>query len=303
MTVFIGNYGRVELQRRALPRSIVVVTTDVDRQTFTARAADGTSAASFYGSFMTGDRIRLTAPAGSTLTWIAGSNWTSGNSERSLDRFVHVDQVGSIRLYTTLAASLRGDIGDASPLVASSNVNMTVAVESLDTTYRILADVTSYELSTNREAIDTTALSEEFRTQYSGLMSGSGKLSCLWDYTNIGATGDIENANYILQLVTRTQIGGEFGARFYLKTDQYNPANTPGTYYDSLYYEVSALITNAAVAFQLDSKVEVAIDFVTTGQIQLKIDTAPIQNVIASPGTNITVNAQSQILGANPVTT
>lgn len=300
MTVYIGHYGRVELQRRSLPRSIVVMTTDTGRQTFTARATGGVTGGAFYGSFITGDRVRLTAPVGSTLTWIANSNWPSNTNERSIDRYVHVDQVGSIRLYTSLADALNGTILYASPLVASSAVNMTVQVESLDTNYRIVAGVTSYELSTSRETVDGTALSEEFRTQYSGLMSGSGRLTCLWDYTSIGNGIETENANYLLQLVARTQIGGEFGARFYLKTNGYNPANTAMTANDNLYYEVNAVITNAGVAFQPDSKVEAAIDFVTTGQIQLKIDNVPIQNVIAAPGSNITVNAQGQALGANP---
>jgi hypothetical protein len=179
---------------------------------------------------------------------------------------------------------------------------MVVNVSSLDSTYRLLAAVTSYELSTSKEAIDVTALSEEFRTQYSGLMSGSGRLSCIWDYAGIGLGTNTENANYLLQLVTRTQIGGEFNAKFYLKTDDYNPSNSPGTLSDELYYETTAVITNAAVAFQVDSRVEVAIEFVTTGQIQLQLITAPVQNVVTVPGTNITVNAQNQTLGANPVT-
>ena len=301
MTVFIGNYGQVELQRRSLPRTITIVATDTGRQTFTARSANATGSI-FYGSFITGDRVNITAPAGTNLTWIAASNWASNTQENSIDRFIHVDQVGSIRLYSTLAAALRGDLADASPLVASQAVNMTVDVTSRDSAYRVLAAVTSYELSTSREAIDVTALSEEFRTQYSGLMSGSGRLTCIWDYAGIGLGENTENANYLLQLVTRTQIGGEFNARFYLKTDNYNPSTSPGTLSDELYYETTAVITNAAVAFQVDSKVEVAIEFVTTGQIQLQLITAPVQNIVTVPGTNITVNAQNQTLGANPVT-
>lgn len=301
MTVFIGNYGKVELRRRSLPRTLVIVATDTSRQTFTARATNATGGI-FYGSFITGDRVNITAPAGTNLTWLAASNWASNTQENSIDRFIHVDQVGSIRLYSTLASALRGDLADASPLVASQAVNMTVTLSSLDTAYRLLAAVTSYELSTSRETIDVTALSEEFRTQYSGLMSGSGRLTCIWDYASIGLGANTENANYLLQLVTRTQIGGEFNAKFYLKTDRYNPSTSPGTLADELYYEVSAVITNAAVAFQLDSKVEVAMDFVTTGQIQLQLVTAPVQNVVTVPGTNITVNAQNQTLGANPVT-
>lgn len=294
MTVFLGNYGRVELQRRSARRTMRVIATDSSRDTFTLAPEGGAASDLFSRSFITGDRVRLTPPTGQTFSWI------TGNPSGAQDYFLHVDQIGSIRLYTSLAASLQGELSNAVPLEANNNVNMVITVESLDTTYRVIALVTSYELSTSREAIDGTALSEEFRSQYSGLMSGSGRLNCIWDYTSLRLGNNVENVNYLLQLVTRTQIGGEFSARFYLKTEGYNPSNSTDTTNDSLYYEVNGIITNAAVAFQLDSKVEAAIDFVATGQIQLKIETTPIQNLVIQDGANLNANAQGERLGANP---
>ena len=294
MTVFLGNYGRVELVRRTPRRTMRVIATDNGRDTFTIAPQSGTSSDIFSRSFITGDFVRLIPPTGQTFSWI------TGNPAGAQEYYLHVDQIGSLRLYTTLFAALQGELANAVPLEANNNVNMTITVESLDTRYRSIALVTSYELSTNREAIDGTALSEEFRTQYSGLMSGSGRMNCIWDYTSINLGNNVENVNYLLQLVTRTQIGGEFGAKFFLKADGYNPSNSSETLNDSLYYEVNGIITNAAVAFQLDSKVEAAIDFVTTGQIQLKIETAPVPVIGLGNTDRLVADAGGRTVGANP---
>jgi hypothetical protein len=42
-------------------------------------------------------------------------------------------------------------------------------------------------LNTDRETIDATSLSDKFRKQYSaGIISGSGSIDCLFDYTSTG---------------------------------------------------------------------------------------------------------------------
>lgn len=300
MTVFLGHYGRVELQRRMPRTQITILTIDPGRRAFTARGTtNNLSGTRFYGMFTTGDRLEFNATT--NLTWISGiTSETPGGNTRPY--FIHVDQIGAIRLYENLADSLAGELANAVQLTSTNNdntVNMTVNINYVDTTYNPLAQVRSYELNTTKETIDGTALSEEFRTQYAGLMSGSGRLSCLWDYTNIGQVGNRETINYLLQLVNRTQVGSEFGARLYLKTDTYNPSKNTNTQNDLLYYEVNAVITNAAVAFQPDSIVEAQIEFVTTGQISLRIETVPFQRVQVTAGVNLGLG-QGQNALANP---
>ena len=46
------------------------------------------------------------------------------------------------------------------------------------TALRVLAQVKDFELNTSRDAIDISALSSEFKQQYSGLISGSGTVNC-----------------------------------------------------------------------------------------------------------------------------
>jgi hypothetical protein len=299
MTVFLGNNGRVELQRQSQPMRMVITTTKTDNDTFTARFERELGDPLFYGSFITGDRVELRAETGATpqLDWIQGVTARTGTY------FVHVDQLGALRLYTTFQGSLRGQISEAVPL-ANLTGTPTVTVTNMSTDYRQLAQVTSYELSTSREAIDVTALSEEYRTQLSGLMSGSGRLTCIWDYANVRlGTSDLETAQYLLQLVTRTQVGGQFNAQLYLKTDTDNPSGSTATRTDKLYYRVNALVTNAAVAFQVDSRVEATLDFVTTGQIQLRYDSDSLIDLALPGGNTIGTGQGTSNLADTPVTT
>jgi len=92
-------------------------------------------------------------------------------------------------------------------------------IENID--FKLLAQVNSYELNTERETVDTTTLSDEFRSRISTLMSGSGRMSCFWEYR-----GDTVNElpQYLVQLALRTKVGSQFKARFYLKTIGYNPS-------------------------------------------------------------------------------
>lgn len=298
MTVFLGNYGRIELERRSGTRSMVIVTTVPDRRTFTARFERTLDAGIFYGSFITGDRVELRAEPNTD----SQLNWINGVTDRTRTYFVHVDQLGSLRLYTTFQGALRGQISEAVQLATLTGTPR-VTVTSMDRDYRPLAQVTSYELSTNREAIDATSLSDEYRNQLSGLMSGSGRMTCIWDYANLKlGAGEIETAQYLMQLVTRTQVGGEFGAQLYLKTNAHNPSMSSTTDEDQLYYRITGIITNAAVAFQIDSRVEATLEFVTTGQIQLRYDADPLVD-LALPGGNTIDGGRGANLADTPATT
>ena len=78
-----------------------------------------------------------------------------------------------------------------------------------------LAQVNGFELNTERETVDTTTLSDEFRSRISTLMSGSGRMSAFWEYTG----NRVKNCLTILvEPSLRTRVGSQFKARFYIKT-------------------------------------------------------------------------------------
>jgi len=139
-------------------------------------------------------------------------------------------------------------------------------------------------INTNREAVDTTALSDEFRSQYSTLMSGSGQFTAYWDYIDVLQPGVQEAPHYLLQLALRTEIGSEFSAQFFLKTSGYSTGNDVDLVTDQLWYEIDGIITQAGVSFTPDTAVQVTADFVTTGPIRLKAKLATEDRLLQEQG-------------------
>lgn len=263
MTVYLGNFGLVALTRKTFQGAqrfkITPAEVNVGEKRFKLSFADGTDVTSVL---MTGDRVTISrAPVSAgDIGMIAAPSgaW-----------YIHIDELGSIRLYTTLANALAGGKATAVTLSApAAEVDVDVTLEN--NPERILCQVSAYELNTAREAVDTTSLSDSFRTQYSSLLTGSGRLSAVWDFKL--ASGNTEEIpNYLLQLALRTEVGGEFAARLFLK--QENTGSGPGAT-DALYYAFDGVITNAGVQISPGTLVEMTVDFITTGPIRLLLPTA-----------------------------
>lgn len=271
MSTYLGAYGRVALRRKSDEgeKTSIVNTSDIN-------VASRRFSFDFESGFLiSGDEIEITSTNGAVLEFVGTDGWADGTKRNSGKWFIFVDDLGGIRLYSTFAASLDGELADAITLSAiASDVPIRVKVENAGS--RLLGAVTSYEINTSREAIDVTALSEEFRNQYSGLMSGSGTISCHWDYFNTTT----ETGNYLLQLILRTEVGSEFDAELFVKTENYAPAGQQNELNNKIYYSISGVITNAAVAFQPDAVVEVTADFVTTGPIRLRTGTSALSYLL-----------------------
>ena len=105
--------------------------------------------------------------------------------------------------------------------LAAPGDDIPVEVKVANASYRLIAQVNSFEINTERETVDTTTLSDEFRTRVSTLISGSGRISAFWEYT-----GDTSNevANYMMELALRTRVGSNFKGKFYIKVNGYNPS-------------------------------------------------------------------------------
>lgn len=282
MTVYLGNFGLVGLTRKtfqgAQSFAVSAAEVNVTEKRFTLSFADGTDVTSVL---MTGDRVTITRVGAGDLDFIAASAWATATKAPSGAWYINVDELGSIRIYDTLAKALTGGKATALALEApASDINVTVRLEN--NPERILCQVSSYELNTAREAVDTTALSDKFRTQYSSLLTGNGRLSAVWDFKL--ADGDVgEVPNYLLQLALRTEIGGEFTARLFLK--QEDTGSGPGIA-DSLYYSFDGIITNSAVQIAPGTLVEMTVDFIATGPIRLLLPT-PTDELLAEAGVKL----------------
>lgn len=269
MTVFLGCSGRVELKRSAEDAGISA----------TLRPSDVNATRNRFsfdfelGQFLTGDLVEIRSTDGTDLSFINASGWPSGSQYTDGRWFLFVDDVGGIYLYTSYDKSLAGEATGRVDLLAL-NRNLPITMRVINTTERILGQVSSYEFNTERQAVDVTSLSEDFRQQYSGLISGSGRVQCLFDYkfktgdpSYPSASKDYELPRYMNELVLRTKVGSEFTARLYLVTPGAN------SYNDEVYYEIDAVITNAGMTFTPGELISASFDFVTTGRIGFRVKT------------------------------
>lgn len=266
MSVYLGNFGEIELKRQFDGSELQSTINPSDVNATAKRFSFDFE----HGQLLSGDQIEITSTDGSALDFI------SSYSDTSVKKFIHVDELDGIRLYDSFANAVTGGTTNATALATPAD-DIPIKVVVQNSSYRVLGRVQSYELNTQREAVDVTALSDEFRSQVGTLMSGSGRMSCEWEYT-----GDTtkELPNYLLELVLRTKVGSTFKARFYLKTSGYNPAGHTDADNDSIWYEVTGVLSACAVQFTTAELVQITADFVTTDKIEIRMELDPADKLL-----------------------
>jgi hypothetical protein len=291
MGVYLGNIGSIELTRKSLEGSkeSLVNPSDVNA------SRDRFSFDFEEGLLVSGDLVELTTTDGTNLDFIDASGWDNSTVQFSGNWYVFVDELGGIRLYDNFDDSLEGSSPGLIPLVAiARNIPISVTVRDRDT--RLLASITDYELNTNRETVDITSLSDQYRQQYSSLITGSGRITAQWDYVN---NKNEEPVNYLMQLVLRTEIGSGFHAKFYIKSQNTDAAG--GQFFgrqtnDSLWWEFDALVTSSATSFAPGDVIVSTIDFVATGPIKLRARTTTQRRLLQESGDPILLEQGGYLL-------
>lgn len=253
--IYLGNGGLIKLRRLA-GRSFTSTINDARVNTNANRLELD------FGSntFTTGDRVSITST--STLDFI------SGYTESSFSAYVNVDAIGGIRFYSNWTQAVNNIPAEAISLAEPAS-GYSATFELLGDDYRDLGQVTSYTLSTNRNTADVTALGDAYSAQIGTLISGSGSIECLWDYS--AGTANVENSMYFHQLIVRQQLGSTFKAALVLKSADSVPAGgVSGNPGESLFYMIQAVVTNVAMEFEPSEPVRSSIDFVTTGLIAIR---------------------------------
>jgi len=276
MTVYLGTHGKVEL-KRAFDGGALSATIKADDVNATAKRF------SFdfdHGQLLTGDQIEITSTDDSALDFI------DSYTDSSVKKFIYVDELDGIRLYDSFANAVAGGKTNATSLAAPGN-DIPVEVEVKNASHRVIAQVNSFEINTERETVDTTSLSDEFRTRVNTLISGSGRISAFWEYT-----GDTTNElpNYMMELALRTRVGSNFEGRFYLKVKDYNPSGVTARSNDEIWYQANGIITAAAVQFAPDNTVQITADFVTTGEIQIRMDLEVADTTLTEGGDEVVLD-------------
>lgn len=291
MGIYLGNIGNIEIARKSLEGSkeSLVNPSDVNA---------GRNRFSFdfdEGYLITGDFVEITTTDGTNLDFIVGAGWSDGTVQSSGAWYVFIDELGGIRLYDNFDDSLEGSIAGLVELVdISRDIPITVTVR--DRGGRLLACITDYELNTSREAVDITSLSDQYRQQYSSLITGSGRLTAQWDYVNEAGN---EPVHYLMQLVLRTEIGSSFGAKLYIKsenTDASSGSFSATQLNDALWWEFDALVTSSATSFSPGDVIVSTIDFVATGPIHLRARTRGRRRLLQESGSPILLEQGGYLL-------
>ena len=256
MSIYFGSTGFIELKRDALNSDISTSLDPADvnivKKRFSVDKADG--------SLITGDQIEIETTDGSNLGLLSGHNFPD------LRKYIHIDDMGGIKLYNTFASALAGEVTDALTLTAPSSTK-NILIRTRNTRFRPIAKITEFEITTTRDTVDITNLGEEFRKQYeNGLISGQGTIQTIWQHRNFqNDTPGFSNPEfpvYLSQLLVRMQQGADFEGRFYVYHDPSQSTN-------SVWYQSMCVVTNVAISVPASGLVEARIEFVTNGLIKL----------------------------------
>lgn len=259
MTFFLGNQGNVKLRRGSRIQYGAIegfispddVNTSLNRIGF-----DGA-----IENLLTGDRIEIVTTDPRKLLFFPANTWDDYTLSGTLSAYVNVNAAGGLRFFRSFADAVNNVRAAEIPVSAFAGAPVPVKISVRDVTFNILGCIQSYEFTTDREAIDITTLSDKFRQQYSaGLISGSGRINCSFNYETSGVS---EPALLVMQIIQRVDIGSECDIGLYM-TDQQVDANV-----ETVFYDLTAVITRAGVQVAAGQAIDCAIDFVTTGDIRL----------------------------------
>ena len=267
MTVYLGDSGGVELKRDSSEAALLTRLdpgdVNVSRKRFSVDFEPN--------ALITGDQIEIYTEDRVPLELVDGHTDPDGNYWPDWRGFIHVDPVGGIRLYDRAEEAFTGGTDNALALVTPS-VARNVLIRTRNSSFRCLARIKEYELTTSRETIQTTHLGDEFQRQFqAGLISGQGQLQCFWEHKYAlcqdSSDGLVEFPAYLAYLAVRIKQGSDFYGRFFVYRGSSNE--------QSVWYEADCVVTNVVVTVPATGIIETSVQFVTNGEILLRTGFPP----------------------------
>ena len=261
MTFFLGSQGNIRLRRGTDPVLGVLSETIGLDDISTVLNRIGT--ANGIDNLFTGDKVDIETTDARNLLFIPVSNWSSGQVEDTFSAYINVNAAGGLRLFLTFADAVNNTRANEIALQAFTGEPIAVTIAVRDIGSNVLGDVTSFEFNASREQVDTTALSDKFKNQYNaGLISGSGRIECLF---NNETSGVKETSLLMLQLIQRLDLGCAFDLFLYLIDKDRTPSE------ESVFYALTAVVTNSGVVVDVGGVISCTLDFVTTGELKLVV--------------------------------
>ena len=263
MPTYLGSGGFIELKRTSMEHSLNASMVPGDVNTTRKRF----SVTGVKSNIITGDKVEIERTDGSSNLVLV-----SGHTGRDGSWFVHVDDIGGIRLYTTFALAVGGTKANALSLVVPSS-NQQISIKARNTTYRPLARIEEYEFTTQRDQIEISQLGDVFKRQFdNGMIQGQGSMTCFWEHRYVATDPDYstgqEFSSYLARLILRVQQGSDFFGRFFLYRESASSAN-------NAWYECNAQITSCSVSIPNVGIIKTQIDFITTGEFTLQVGATP----------------------------
>ena len=263
MPTYLGSGGFIELKRTSMEHSLNASMVPGDVNTTRKRF----SVTGVKSNIITGDKVEIERTDGSSNLELV-----SGHTGRDGSWFVHVDDIGGIRLYTTFALAVGGTKANALSLVVPSS-NQQISIKARNTTYRPLARIEEYEFTTQRDQIEISQLGDVFKRQFdNGMIQGQGSMTCFWEHRYVATDPDYstgqEFSSYLARLILRVQQGSDFFGRFFLYRESAASAN-------NAWYECNAQITSCSVSIPNVGIIKTQINFITTGEFTLQVGATP----------------------------
>ena len=259
MTFYLGNYGNIRLRRGTDPVlgsiSSVIEVDDV------STVLNRVGFESGYENLLTGDRVDLTTTDSRGLAFIPASNWSVNQIQDTFSCFIHVNEVGGLRLYPTFEDAINNTRSNEIALQLFTGAALSIKATIRDIKFNLLGMVSQFEFNASRDAIEVTTLSDKYKKQYdAGLLSGSGRIECAFNYAS---TGIEEAPLLLLQIIQRLDIGSAFDLALYLTDKAVDPS------LQNLFYLLTAVPTNTGISLRSGEIITCTIDFVTTGETRL----------------------------------
>jgi len=134
MPTYLGSGGFIELKRTSMEHSLNASMVPSDVNTSRKRF----SVTGVKSNIITGDKVEIKRTDST-----ANLELVSGHSANDGSWFVHVDDIGGIRLYETFALAVGGTKASALALAVPS-ANQDISIKARNTSYRPLARIEEY---------------------------------------------------------------------------------------------------------------------------------------------------------------
>ena len=258
MSYFLGSTGNVRLRRNSEVSYSSTVSSDDVNTVLNRFSFDGS-----LENILTGDRLDISTTDPRGLAFFTPATWASNTVENSVTTSVNVNAAGGVRCFDDFSSAVNNTRTVEYALQSFAGNPIPIDVRVRDVSLTTLGEVTGYTFNTDRDALDGTTLSDKFKKMHAaGLISGSGTIDCIFNYKT---TGLKETPLLMLQLINRVDIGSQFDCALKLVDGDLRAGA------QSVYYEFSAVVTRSGVQVTATELIECAIDFVTTGEIQLLV--------------------------------